>query len=196
MLVQTTKLSSLYCIIGIVYTPDYALMKEDTVLTSSYKGLWRSTIHMHANQMETNVEYTRRYKSYNRKNRSEIQADCIITLLWSLMKFLFGGIYKRHRKSLSKLLLFLCLPAVYLLRFINVIKWRRLLDRQKWKRGFIKTLYRLRVSLVEFKKPWYLSVMTSEKTTYIDRGRSDNNQNQFWITESNSVNKKPVVKEV
>lgn len=171
-------------------------MKEDTVLTSSYKGLWRSTIHMHANQMETNVEYTRRYKSYNRKNRSEIQADCIITLLWSLVKFLFGGIYKRHRKSLSKLLLFLCLPAVYLLRFINVIKWRRLLDRQKWKRGFIKTFYRLRVSLVEFKKPWYLSVMTSEKTTYIDRGRSDNNQNQFWITESNSVNKKPVVKEV
>lgn len=132
----------------------------------------------------------KRWKKY--ENQST--ADCILFLLWQILKLSFKGFCRSRRKYITRLFVFLCFPFVCLLRAINTIKWRRLLDRRRMKTdGLHKTFYRISVFVLEIAKTSLRLLSAKERTRF--RLANHNRQKLFWITET-AVNRNTTVKEV
>lgn len=67
-----------------------------------------------------------------KRNRST--SDCILTLLFILIRLLFDCLCARKKKTVESLVLIFCYPVVYVIRCVNTIKWKRILNWNRTKK--------------------------------------------------------------
>ena len=63
-------------------------------------------------------------------------SDCILTLVYYFLRLLFKGFCTKNKKNIQRFSLIFCFPVVYLLRVVNTIKWRRILNAARLKKCF------------------------------------------------------------
>jgi hypothetical protein len=71
------------------------------------------------------------YSSTPRRQRNSFKrklstSDCILTLVYYFLRLLFKGFCTKNKKNFERFSTIFCYPVVYLLRFVNAIKWRRI----------------------------------------------------------------------
>lgn len=84
----------------------------------------------------SNPSILRRQSQRNSLKRELSTSDCILQLLYHFLRLLFKGLCARNKKSFEYLLIIFCFPIIYLLRVVNTIKWRRILNPSRIAKGF------------------------------------------------------------
>lgn len=85
-----------------------------------------------------------RRRQRNSFKRELSTSDCIFQLLYYFTRLLFKGLCTRNKKSIEGVLMTFCFPIIYLLRVVNAIKWRRILNPRRLANGLRKCFTKFR----------------------------------------------------